>query len=83
MYKSLSWWLNGREYACQCRRHGFDPDLWVENIPGEGDSNPLQNSCLENPMDRGYWWAAVHGVAKELNTDLVTKQNKWIKTLRS
>ena len=30
----------------------------------EGNSNPLQYSCLENPMDRGAWWAAVHGVAK-------------------
>ena len=31
---------------------------------GEGNSNPLQYSCLENPMDRGAWWATVHGVAK-------------------
>ena len=31
---------------------------------GEGNGNPLQNSCLENPMDRGAWWATVHGVAK-------------------
>ena len=30
----------------------------------EGNGNPLQYSCLENPMDRGAWWAAVHGVAK-------------------
>ena len=33
--------------------------------PGEGNSNPLQNSCLENSMDQGAWWAAVHVVAKE------------------
>ena len=33
---------------------------------GEGNSTPLQHSCLENPMDRGAWWAAVHGVAKSL-----------------
>ena len=32
--------------------------------PGGGDDNPLQHSCLENPMDRGAWWATVHGVAK-------------------
>ena len=32
--------------------------------PGEGNGNPLQYSCLENPMDRGVWWAPVHGVAK-------------------
>ena len=31
---------------------------------GEGNDNPLQFSCLENPMDGGAWWAAVHGVAK-------------------
>ena len=30
---------------------------------GEGDGTPLQSSCLENPMDGGAWWAAVHGVA--------------------
>ena len=30
--------------------------------PGEGNGNPLQYSCLGNPMDRGAWWAAVHGV---------------------
>ena len=35
----------------------FSPD------PGEGNGTPLQYSCLENPMDRGAWWAAVHGVA--------------------
>ena len=32
-------------------------------IPGEGNGNPLQYSCLENPMDRGAWRATVHGVA--------------------
>ena len=32
----------------------------------ERNDTPLQHSCLENPMDRGTWWAAVHGVAKSL-----------------
>ena len=32
--------------------------------PGEGNGNPLQYSCLENPMDREAWWATVHRVAK-------------------
>ena len=32
--------------------------------PGEGNGNSLQYSCLENPMDRGAWWATIHGVAK-------------------
>ena len=32
--------------------------------PGRGTGNPLQHSCLENSMDRGVWWAAVHGLQK-------------------
>ena len=36
--------------------------------PGEGNGNPLQYSCLENPMDRGAWQAAVHGVSKSWDT---------------
>ena len=36
--------------------------------PGERQSNPLQFSCLENPMDRGAWWATVHKIAKESDT---------------
>ena len=31
---------------------------------GEGQGNPLRCSCLENPLDKGAWWAAVHGIAK-------------------
>ena len=46
-----------------------DIETWVRSLgredpPGEGNGNPLQYSCLENPMDRGAWWAAVHRVAK-------------------
>ena len=40
------------------------PSLGSEDSPGEGNDNPLQYSCLENPMDRGAWLATVHGVAK-------------------
>ena len=36
----------------------------VTICPGEGNGTPLQYSCLENPMDGGAWWAAVHGVEK-------------------
>ena len=36
----------------------------IELLIGEGNGTPLQHSCLENPMDRRAWWAAVHGVAK-------------------
>ena len=60
----LPWWLSGEDSACQCRRLGLDP--WVRRIsPGEGNGNPLHNSFLGNTMDRGAWWAAVHGIAKE------------------
>ena len=37
--------------------------------PGEGNSNPLQHSCLENPTDRGTWWATVHRVCKRVGDD--------------
>ena len=45
--------------AMQETRYWFYP--WVGKIPGEGNGNPLQYSCLENPMDRGAWWATVQG----------------------
>ena len=41
---------------------GLTPGLG--RSPGGGHGNPLQDSCLENPMDRGAWWARVHGVTK-------------------
>ena len=43
---------------------GKDLAAALEVGVGEGNGTPLQYSCLENPMDRGAWWAAVHGVAK-------------------
>ena len=49
---------SGKEPASQCRRHKrcrFYP--WVPKFPGGGHGNPLQYSCLENPMDRGAWQA--------------------------
>ena len=51
MNKELPWWLSGKEPACQCRKYRFHP--WVEKIPGEGNGNPLQYSCLRNPKDGG------------------------------
>ena len=45
----------------QCGRLGFNSGS--ERSPGEGNGNPLQYSCLENSMDRGAWWATVHGIA--------------------
>ena len=56
---------SGKEPTYECRRlkkHGFDP--WSGRYPGGGHSNPIQYSCLENPMDRGAWKSIVHRVAK-------------------
>ena len=44
--------------------------------PGEGNGNPLQDCCLENPMDRGAWWATVHGVTKESDMTKPLNNNK-------
>ena len=53
---------DGKEPAC----NSGDPDSipGLGRSPGKGNGNPLQYSCLENPMDRGAWPATVHGVAK-------------------
>ena len=48
--------------ACNAGDLGLVPGSG--RCPGEGNGNPLQYSCLENPMDGGAWWATVHGVAK-------------------
>ena len=51
---------DGKESACHaCRGPGLIPGLG--RSPGEGNGYPLQYSCLENSMDRGAWWATVHG----------------------
>ena len=69
-------WVNSQN--CVSFSHGFPGGSVVKNppakardvgllpglgrSPGEGNGNPLQYSCLENPMDGGTWWATVHGV---------------------
>ena len=53
---------DSKESACRAGDLGLIPGSG--RSPGEGDGNPLQYSCLENPRDGGAWWAAVHGVAK-------------------
>ena len=55
------------------QRHRFNP--WAGKIPWR-DGNPLHYSWLENSMDRGAWEAAVHGVAKELDTTWETEHAK-------
>ena len=54
--------LDCKESACNAGDSDLIPGL--ERSPGEGNGNPLQYSCLENPRDRGAWWAAVSGVAQ-------------------
>ena len=58
----LPWWLSGKESAYNAGDAGLIPGSG--RSPGEGNGNSFQYSCLENPMDRGAWWAIVHGVAK-------------------
>ena len=53
---------DGKESACNAGDPGSTPGLG--RSPGEGNGNPLQYSCLENPMDRGAWQAIVHGLTK-------------------
>ena len=65
----LAWRIPGRGSLVGCRLWGrTELDTaemtYVTSLTGEGDGTPLQYSCLENPMDGGAWWAAVHGVMK-------------------
>ena len=54
-----------KEHTYQCRRHNRHRfDLWVGKILCSRKWQPLQCSCLENPRDRGAWWATIHRVAK-------------------
>ena len=60
----------GQESACSAGDQGLIPGLG--RSPGEGNGSPLQYSSLQNPMDRGAWWATVHGVIR-VRQDLATK----------
>ena len=62
--------LVSKRSACNAEDRGLIPGSG--RSPGEGNGNPLQYSCLENPMDRGVWQATVHGVAR-VRHDLATK----------
>ena len=61
---------DGKESTCNLG----DPGLIAgsERFPEEGNGNPLQHSCLGNPMNRGAWWTIIHGVTR-VGQDLTTK----------
>ena len=65
---------DGKESACSAGDLGSIPGLG--RFPGEGNGNPLQYSCLKNPMDRGAWQATVHGVLKSQLTLLLSLHYK-------
>ena len=58
----LPWWLSGKESTCNAGDTGSIPGSG--RYPGGRHGNPLQYSCLGNAINRGAWWAAVHGVTK-------------------
>ena len=75
---TLAWkipWMEepGRLQSMGSRTFGHDWAISLSCV-GEGNGNPLQCSCLENPRDGGAWWAAIHGV---------TQSQTWLKRLSS
>ena len=65
-FSCQSWlprWLSGKESACSAGDAGLIPGSG--RSPGEGKGKPLQYTCLGNPVDGGYWWTTVQGVARE------------------
>ena len=63
----------GKESTCNVQNEGLIPGLGRSS--GEEHVNPLQDSCLENPLDRGAWWSIVHRVAKNRDqSDLADTQ---------
>ena len=63
--KRLSWWLSGKESACNAGDTGDSGWIlgWGRSL-GVGHGNLSQYSCLENSMDRGAWWATVHALTE-------------------
>ena len=74
--KGLPWWLRGKEFTCNAGDTDSTPELG--RYPEEENGNPLQNSCLGNPMDRGAWQTTVRGVAKEL--DMTERLKNFLKS---
>ena len=68
---------SGKEAPCNAGDIGSIPGSG--RSPGAGRGNPLQYSCLGNPMDRGAWWATIHGIPR-VGCNLATKQQLYIDT---
>ena len=67
---------DNNESACNTRDPGSIPGSG--RAPGEGNGNPLLYSCLENPMDRGTWWATVYDGSQGVRKDWVIKTHIYI-----
>ena len=76
-YLGLPSGASGKESTANYKRRGFNPSS--ERCPGEGNGNPLQYSCLENPIDRGTWRATIHGVTKN-QTGLSNKTTTFMES---
>ena len=86
--KNLGMGFSGGSVVKNLPTNAGDAGLIPESgrYPGEGNGNPLQNSCLRNPMERGTWQATDHGVARELGMteQLNNNKNNWtVKKRRS
>ena len=69
----------GGNYCPALSEHGLDLGTHFQR-DGEGNGNPIQYSCLENPMDGGAWWATVHGVTKSwtrLSDFTFQREEEW------
>ena len=65
LYQGPPWGLSSKDSACSSGAAGGTSLIpGLGGSPGGGQGNPLQCSCLENPWDRGAWWATVQRVAK-------------------
>ena len=78
----LSQWPNDKESTCNAGATGDAGSIpKLGKIPGGGHGNTLQYSCWENPMDRGAWRAAIHGVAESGTTEVTEHTHGWIPLL--
>ena len=75
VYSMVPWWLSGKDPPANAGDTSLIPGSG--RSPGERNGNPLQYSCLGNPMDRVAWWPTVHGVTKRVRHDSVTKQRLY------